>query len=258
MGQLEGKVALVTGGASGIGRASAERLRDEGAQVVIADLDAGAGSTVAQDLGIDFAELDVGDATAWAETVKGVTARHGGLDIAYLNAGIATYPATEDGIVEVDVATFSDEAYRRILGVNVDGVAFGVRAVVPALEARGGGAIVATASAAGLMGWAPDPIYTLTKHAVVGFVRALASQLSARNITINAICPGGVNTPILGPSSGDQLEQQGVRLMEPSQIADALVQVITTGKTGEAWVCLLDRDHQVHRFARIDGLGPAS
>ncbi len=258
MGQLDGKVALVTGGASGIGRAAAERLRDEGAQVVIADLDSGAGSTMAVDLEIDFAELDVGDATAWAETVEGVTARHGGLDIAYLNAGIPTYPATEEGISEVDVATFSDEAYRRILGVNVDGVAFGVRAVVPALEARGGGAIVATASAAGLMGWAPDPIYTLTKHAVVGFVRALASQLSARNITINAICPGGVNTPILGPSSGDQLKQRGVRLMDPSQIADALVRVITSGKTGEAWVCLLEQDHQVHRFARIDGLGQAS
>ena len=258
MGLLEGKVALVTGGASGIGRASAERLHDEGAQVVIADFDAGAGSAVAKELGIDFTELDVGDASAWAETVNGVTSRHGGLDIAYLNAGIPTYPATEEGIIEVDVATFSDEAYRRILGVNVDGVAFGVRAVVPALEARGGGAIVATASAAGLMGWAPDPIYTLTKHAVVGFVRALASQLSARNITINAICPGGVNTPILGPSSGDQLKQRGVRLMDPSQIADALVRVITSGKTGEAWVCMLEQDHQVHRFARIDGLGQAS
>ena len=258
MRQLEGKVALVTGGASGIGRASAERLRDEGAQVVIADLDAGAGSAVAKDLGIDFAELDVGDAAAWAETVTGVTTRHGGLDIAYLNAGIATYPATEEGIVPVDVATFSDETYRRILGVNVDGVAFGVRAVIPALEARGGGAIVATASAAGLMGWAADPLYTLTKHAVVGFVRALASQLSARNITINAICPGGVDTPILGPRSGARLEQQGVRLMNPSQIADALVRVITTGKTGEAWVCLPDRDHEVHRFARVDGLGQAS
>ncbi len=258
MGQLEGKVALVTGGASGIGGASAERLRDEGAQVVIADVDAAAGSAVAADLGLDFTELDVGDAVAWAETVKGVTTRHGGLDIAYLNAGVATYPATEEGIVEVDVATFSDDAYRRILGVNVDGVAFGVRAVVPALEARGGGAIVATASAAGLMAWAPDPIYTLTKHAVVGFVRALASQLSARNITINAICPGGVNTPILGPRNGDRLEQQGVRLMDPSQIADAVVEVIAGGKTGEAWVCLPDQDHRVHHFARIDGLGQAS
>ncbi|MEE9282386.1 MAG: SDR family oxidoreductase [Myxococcota bacterium] len=252
MAQLDGRIALVTGGASGIGRAAAERLRDEGARVAIADVDEAGGRAVADALGIDFLRLDVSDSAGWAAAVRDVSARHGGLDIAYLNAGISTYPATEEGIVEVDVTSFSDEEYRRILGVNVDGVAFGVRAVAPALEARGGGAIVATASAAGLFAWAPDALYTLTKHAVIGLVRAAAPQLASRNITINAICPGGVNTPILGPRLGERLADQDV-LMEPSQIADALVRVITSGKTGEAWVCLRGRDHQIHRFAGVEG-----
>lgn len=253
MAQFTGKVALVTGGASGIGLASAERLRDEGASVVIADINEAGGKEAADGLGVDFQVLDVGDAAAWETTVEAVTERHGGLDIAYLNAGIPTYPATESGIREVDITSLDDAAYRRILGVNVDGVVFGVRAVTPALEARGGGSIVATASVAGLLGWAPDSIYTLTKHAVIGFVRGVAPQLQAKNITINAICPGGVDTPILGPGGGERTRTLGVRLMHPPQIADGVVQAIGSGKTGQAWVCLLDREHQIHEFARVQG-----
>src|ERR671934_1503755 len=89
-----------------------------------------------------------------------------------------------------DITQLTEAQYRRIMGPNVDGVVFGARAVVPAIAARGGGAIVATASLAGLIAFAPDPIYTLTKHAVVGFVRSLAQPLESRGITINAVCPG--------------------------------------------------------------------
>ena len=92
----------------------------------------------------------------------------------------------------------TDQIYRRAVGANVDGVVFGIRALVPALSDRGGGAIVATASLAGLIGFSPDPIYCLTKHAVVGLVRSLVPQLAERRITINAVCPSIVDTPMVG------------------------------------------------------------
>jgi len=213
MGQFDGKVALVTGAASGIGLATAERLSAEGAQVLLADIDEANGRPAAEKLGAEFARLDVGDPAEWAEVVAQLGARAGGLDIAYLNAGVTTYPATADGLADFDIATLDDAAYRRILAVNLDGVVFGARAVAPALVARGGGAIVATASVAGLIGFAPDPIYTATKHAVVGLVRALAPGLRARGITINAICPAGVATAILGPGIERLREAVRIRLI---------------------------------------------
>src|SRR5436853_6559020 len=173
MGRLGGKVAVVTGGASGIGRATAVRLAEEGATVVVADIDAAGARKVADEVGGRPAELDVGDPVAWRRLVDELTGPGGpgGVDIAVLNAGIAT---GEDRI-----AHLTDEAYRRIMAINVDGVVFGARALVPLIARRGGGAVVATASLAGVIGFAPDPIYTLTKHAVVGLVRSLAPQLEA-------------------------------------------------------------------------------
>lgn len=255
MAGLEGKVALITGAASGIGRATAERLAAEGAHVIAADIDEGNGKAIADKLGGEFLALDVADAARWDEVVSSITAKHGGLDIAYLNAGITTYPADEGGLAGFDIATMDLERYRRIMGVNLDGVVLGARAVVPALVARGGGAIVATASVAGLIGFSPDPIYTATKHAVVGLVRALAATLSGRNITINAICPGGVETNILGPHMKEAAEQGRMVLMPPSQIADAVFQAVTSGETGRAYVCLTGRDHQFYEFAPVEGLG---
>ena len=110
-------------------------------------------------------QADVGRSDEWPGIVDAVTARFGGIDLAHLNAGVMTG--------EADITALTDETYRRIMSVNVDGVVFGVRALVPALAARGGGAIVATASLAGLIGFSPDPIYCLTKHAVVGLVRSV-------------------------------------------------------------------------------------
>ena len=256
MGVLEGKIALITGGASGIGQATAERCAAEGAAVTVADIDEANGQVVADKIGGVFARLDVSDAERWAEVVGELTAREGGIDLAYLNAGITTYPAVSAGIAPFDIATLDLDRYRLIMGVNLDGVVLGARAVVPALVERGGGAIVATASVAGLIGFAPDPIYTLTKHGVVGLVRALAGSLSARNITVNAICPGGVETNILGPDLGRRAREAGMPLMQPSQIADAVVQAATSGETGRAYVCLNDRDHQPYEFAPVEGLTP--
>jgi NAD(P)-dependent dehydrogenase (short-subunit alcohol dehydrogenase family) len=255
MAELSGKVALITGGASGIGRATAERLCAEGAHVVVADVDEAGGRAVAQKLDAEFVSLDVSSAARWDEVAAGLRTRHGGIDVAFLNAGITTYPASAEGIAPFDLATLDLERYRRILSINVDGVVLGARAAVPLLEARGGGAIVATASVAGLIGYAPDPIYTLTKHAVVGLVRALAPTLEPRGIRIHAICPGGVDTNILGPGMAERARDLGIAIMPASQIADAVAQAVRSPETGRLWVCLHDRDHQHYHFAPVEGLG---
>ncbi|MGE4609675.1 MAG: SDR family oxidoreductase [Myxococcota bacterium] len=261
MGMFDDKVALITGGASGIGLATVERMRAEGAAVAVIDIDEAGGHAAADKFGAHFIRLDVSDAGAWAAVVDETVSLYGGLDIAYLNAGLSTYPAPEDtelgeNIMQpFDIATLPDDAYRRILGVNVDGVVFGARAVVGAMERRGGGAIVATASVAGLIGFSADPIYTLTKHAVVGLTRALAPALASRNITMNCICPGIVDTNILGPNIGNIMRKAGIPIMDPSQIADAVAQAVASGATGEAFVCMPDKDHEKFVFNPISGLG---
>jgi NAD(P)-dependent dehydrogenase (short-subunit alcohol dehydrogenase family) len=250
------KVAIVTGGASGIGLATSARLREEGASVVIADLDEARGKDCAEEIGAEFIRLDVSDPDAWRDAVSGIVSRHGGLDLAYLNAGVTTYPASgEELIAGFEIADLPDENYRRIMGANVDGVIFGARAVVPALEARGGGAIVATASAAGVIAFPPDPIYTMTKHAVIGFVRSLAPALAHKQISLNAILPGAVDTNILGDGFADKAREMGIPMIDPSQIAAGVVHAVTQGSTGKLWLCLAGQDPQAYEFAPVAGLG---
>ena len=256
MGRFDRKVALVTGAASGIGRATSERLSQEGAHVAVCDIDEVGGKTVAEACGGSFHRLDVSDPGAWTEAVAEISDRQGGLDFACLNAGIATLPPPDDGpiLAPFDITELSDEAYRRILGVNVDGVVFGARAVTPAIAARGGGAIIATASVAGLIGFPPDPIYTATKHAVIGLVRSLAPPLAARRIDVHAICPGIVDTNILGPGTAERARQRGIAVIDPAEIAAAVVAAIESKQTGGLWVCLADREPERYWFAPIPGL----
>lgn len=243
---LEGKVALVTGAASGIGRATAQRLAAEGATVVLADVDAALGQEAADAVGGRFVAADVADPAAWTSLVADVGQREGGLDLVHLNAGVTTGQS--------DLAALTDAQYRRIMGVNLDGVVFGVRAVLPVFTQRGGGAIVVTASMAGLLGFPPDPIYTLTKHAVVGLVRALAPALEGSGVTINAVCPGVVDTPLLGPEAKAMLDAVGFALIPPSQIAEAVVTAVDSGLSGEAWVCQSGREAERFAFGVVPGL----
>jgi len=244
---LAGKVAVVTGGASGIGKAVVERLASEGATVVVADLNDADGPKVAADAGGRFVRLDVADPDAWDAFIADVVATEGRLDIIHLNAGVTT----QNG----DLLSLTEQQYRRVMGANVDGVVYGARAAAQAMAKTGGGAIVATASIAGLIGFSPDPIYTLTKHGVVGLVRALAQPLEAHGITINAVNPGIVQTGLVGEAGAKMLKERGIPVMDPSQIADGVVSAIQSGRTGECWVCTKQAGNAPHTFAEVTGLG---
>lgn len=240
------RVALVTGGASGIGRATVERLAAEGAQVVVADIVEDEGRAVAEAVGGRFAVLDVTEPMAWAGLVEDIRVTEGSLDLVHLNAGVTTG--------EADLVALTNAQYRRIMGVNVDGVVFGVRAALPTLSEQGGGGIVVTASMSSLFGFAHDPIYTLTKHAVLGLVRALAPSLEAAAVRVNAICPAVVDTPLVGPEAKSMLESVGFPLITPALIADVVVRAATSGRSGEAWLVTPGREPAPFEFARVPGL----
>ncbi|HEX7625966.1 MAG TPA: SDR family NAD(P)-dependent oxidoreductase [Gaiellaceae bacterium] len=210
--------ALVTGGEGGLGRAMRARLEREGYDVESLDLTNG---------------FDVTDPAAW-ERVESV-------DLACLNAGILT--------AERDLRKLSTDDYRRAVSVNVDGVVFGVRRLAQVMD---GGTIVATASLAGLVGMPIDAIYSLTKHAVVGFVRSVAPQIAP--IQINAICPGIADTPML-----DQHDQRatfaaaGFPLLQPDEVADAMWLAATSEGTGECWFVQPGRTPAPFRFPNVPG-----
>jgi NAD(P)-dependent dehydrogenase (short-subunit alcohol dehydrogenase family) len=212
--------ALVTGGASGIGAEAVALLGGEGCDVLSLDLVSG---------------FDVADAAAWEQV--------GAVDFAFLNAGVST------GVSEI--AALDDERYRRALGANVDGVVFGARRMAQVMEP--GSAIVATASLAGLVAMPLDPIYTLTKHAVVGFVRAVAPQLLARGITINAVCPGFADTPILDMEMREWVAGQSIPLIPPETVAGAALAAARSGETGRAWVVQPGREPLVYEFRGVPG-----
>ena len=181
--------------------------------------------------------------TGTASSTRGVEL--GAIDIAYLNAGVTTG--------EQDITKVTDEQYRRILSVNVDGMVFGTRAVVPELIARGGGAVVATSSLAGIVAFAGDPMYTLTKHAVVGFVRSVAPWLAEHHITINAICPGLVDTPLIDGRSVTVWPVPGFRSSPPRPWPKPFSVACSGEDTGQAVVVQLGREAVAYRFGRPPG-----
>lgn len=209
------ETAIVTGSDGGIGRTIVGALEAEGAQV----------------RGLDLVDgFDVSDWDAWQAVEPA--------DLVCLNAGVV---ATGDG-------SLAD--YRRILGVNVDGVVFGVQALAPRM--RAGSAFVVTASLAGLIPMASDPLYTLTKHAVVGYARSLTDVLEPRGIRINLVCPGIVRTPMTAPVQGE-LDAAGFPLLEPEQVAAAVLLAARSEETGQAWVCQPGREPLRFRFPNVPG-----
>lgn len=240
---LSGKVALVTGGAGGLGAAAARALAAGGAHVLIADVDP-AGERIAAEIDGLFAEADVSTLAANRDLVEIACREWGGLDLVHLNAGVASGIGLGDD--------FDLDRYRRVMGINLDGVVFGTVAALPALRERGGGAIVATASLAGLTAVPFDPIYAANKHAVVGLARSLGLGLGAEAIRFNAVCPGFAESNIIEPIR-EALLEAGIAIIPAETVADAVVSLLCGEMTGECWYVQPGRDPEPFRFRNIPG-----
>lgn len=241
---LQGTVALVTGGAGGIGAAVCRLLAAHGVRVAVADLDEERGRAVAGEVDGMFVRTDVTRRGDLRDAVSAVTARWGRLDTVGLNAGTT---ASGSGVDPLD-----EDSYRRIAGVNLDGVVFGLAAALPALRRSGGGSVVATASLAGLVPMPGDPLYTMTKSAVVGLVRALAPVLAADNVRINALCPGFVDTPMIARVR-HHFVAAGFPLLTPEDVARAFLTVVDDQGSGQAWFVQPGRHPAPYQFRGVPG-----
>jgi len=218
---------LITGASSGIGAAVVQAARASGARVLALDVDDQAGFALADQTGAVFQHCDVSSQADWQD-VATTLAELGSPTHIHLNAGIQIAPP-DASLQEYRFDAFDLERYRRMMGVNVDGVVFGLQTLVPLLQP--GAAIVVTASLAGITPYSVDPLYAMSKHAVVGLVRSLGSALAKRQIRINAICPGGVDTDIIPQA---QRTDDAV-FMSPEHVAQEVIHLMGVTETGKSW-----------------------
>ena len=223
MGRIDGKVALVTGGASGIGEAVVRRFVREGARVVLADIDKEAGPRIAADSGAQFVPLDVTSETSWTDAMATIMARFGRLDILMNNAGVIANKSIEE-------TTLDD--WNRVIGINLTGMMLGCRFAIAAMRANPGGpdgAIINVGSTTSYLGLANDAAYTASKAGVIGLTRSIAAHCAkARlNIRCNSIHPGATLTAILQSHIDEHPELRDVfnnmspvgRMGQPDEIA---------------------------------------
>ncbi len=222
--RLKDKVAVITGGASGIGLAAAKRMQAEGAVVVLGDLDETAGRSVANDLNVTFVPVDVSDQAAVDNLFDTAFDVHGGVDIAFNNAGIS--PPEDDLIENTGI-----DAWQRVQDINLKSVFFCCKAALRHMVPAQKGSIVNTASFVAVMGSATSQIsYTASKGGVLAMSRELGVQYARQGIRVNALCPGPVNTPLLAELFAKDPERAARRLVhvpvgrfaEPEELAAAV------------------------------------
>ena len=226
--RFDSKVFVVTGAASGIGAAVVRAARSQAAQVLALDMDAHNGAEIEAQTGARFMRCDVGDSEDWARVARLVTDEYGAIDFLHLNAGIQSAPPEVD-LTEYQFENMTLERYRKLTSVNIDGVVFGLHFLLPLMNE--GGAIVATSSLAGIVPYEIDPLYSMTKHAVSGLVRSLGGSLAKRNIKINAICPGGIDTAIIP----HQQRSDTANFMTAENVAAEVLHLMSVAETGKTW-----------------------
>jgi NAD(P)-dependent dehydrogenase (short-subunit alcohol dehydrogenase family) len=223
MGRLDGKVAVITGAASGIGRASARRFASEGASVVVVDLSDEAGESLASEIGGLYVHADVTDAASVEDMYDQAIGHFGGLDVCFNNAGIS--PPDDDSILETGM-----DAWNRVQQVNLTSVFLCCKAGIARLLAHGGGSVINTASFVAVLGAATSQIsYSASKGGVLSMSRELGVQFARQGVRVNALCPGPVNTPLLQELFAKDPERAARRLVhvpmgrfgEPEEIAAA-------------------------------------
>jgi NAD(P)-dependent dehydrogenase (short-subunit alcohol dehydrogenase family) len=228
VGSLDGKAAIVTGAAMGIGRASARIFAREGARVVVADIDEAGGHETVDLITADggtasFVRTDVSVKADVEAMVRHAADSYGGLDCAHNNAGIAAPLAP--------LADYPDDGWDRTIAVMLTGVYYCMKAEIPLMLEGGGGAIVNTASGVGLVGYPHQAAYTASKHGVIGLTKVAALDYGARGVRVNAVCPGTARTPMVDqaiqrdPSIDEHLKMLHPmgRIGEASEIAEAAV-----------------------------------
>ncbi|GAB3728751.1 3-oxoacyl-ACP reductase [Amycolatopsis oliviviridis] len=222
--RFEGRVAVITGGSSGIGLATARRLASEGAKVVIGDISAEAGKAAADEVGGLFVQADVTDADQVEALFQTTVDTFGSVDVAFNNAGIS--PPEDDSILTTGI-----DAWEKVQKVNLTSVYLCCKAVLPHMQRQGKGSIINTASFVAVMGAATSQIsYTASKGGVLAMSRELGVQFARENIRVNALCPGPVNTPLLKELFAKDPERAARRLVhvpvgrfaEPEEIAGAV------------------------------------
>jgi NAD(P)-dependent dehydrogenase (short-subunit alcohol dehydrogenase family) len=219
--QLSGAVVMITGGGSGIGAAMARRFHAEGARhVVVVDQAAAAARTVATEIGGSVEVVDVTDAAAVADLVARTEAAHGGIDVFCANAGITTGVGLDD----------PEDRWHRAIEVNLMAHVYAARAVLPGMLARGGGHLVMTASAAGLLTSPGDAPYAVSKHGAVAFAEWLAVTYGGQGIGVSVVCPLGVATPLLmDPLAAGEPGAQAVAASGPIIAADDVAGAVVAG-----------------------------
>jgi NAD(P)-dependent dehydrogenase (short-subunit alcohol dehydrogenase family) len=239
-----GKVAVVTGGGSGIGRASAEALAASGASVVVADISEQRGLDTVKSIeasggAAEFRQVDVASEDAVQALIAGIVTAHGRLDIAHNNAGVEA--------AAVPLADLPADEWRRVVDINLNSVFYCLKYEIREMLKAGGGKIVNTASASGLIGGYRLGCYTAVKHGVVGLTKAAAMDYAAQGIRINAICPGAIDTPFLAALPRPAIDRLVFatplgRLGQPSEMAQAVL-----------WLCSDSASYMLGHALPVDG-----
>src|SRR5215467_8582893 len=226
-GCVEGKVALVTGGASGIGRATALTFAREGAKLVIADMNADGGQQTVHMITENggeatFVQVDVTSASAVEALISKTVETYGRLDCAHNNAGIS-------GGLRALTAEYAEDTWHQVIAINLTGVWLCMKYEIPQMLHQGVGAIVNTASAAGLVGLPGNTAYVASKHGVVGLTKTVALEYAQQGIRVNCVCPGVIQTPMTERALRDPARQAQIaarpmgRVGTPEEVAEAVV-----------------------------------